>query len=128
MTQFRSVKVTHLKNRISVGGVIIIHAGGVRGHLWDAGDIIRAESAFGSWFVERKKQLSGGSGTLEFVAEVPEVFGSDLELQNFFDHRCEVSQGPNRPERRGIGRSCRTPRRSEYQRILNCGQRHAAVI
>ena len=55
-------------------------------------DIIRAEGAFGSWFVEGKKKLSGGSGTLESVAEVPEVFGSDLELQNFLDHRREVCQ------------------------------------
>jgi len=91
-------------------------------------DIIRAEGAFGSCFVEGKTELSGGSATLKFVAEMPEVFRADLELQNFFDHRREVSQRPDRTERRGIGRSRRTPRRREYQRILNCGQQHAAVI
>jgi len=65
---------------------------------------------------------------MEVVAEMPEVFRPDLKLQNFLDHRREVSQRPNRTERRSIGRSHRTPRRSEYQRILNCGQRHAAVV
>ena len=65
---------------------------------------------------------------MEFVAEMPEVFRPDLKLQNFLDHRREVSQRPNRTERRSIGRSHRTPRRGEYQRILNCCQRHAAVV
>jgi hypothetical protein len=91
-------------------------------------DIIRAEGAFGSCFVEGKTELSGGSATLKFVAEMPEVFRADLELQNFFDHRREVSQRPNRTERRSIGRSRRTPRRRKYQRMFNCGQSHAAVI
>ena len=55
VTHFCSVKVTHLKNRISVGAIIIIHAGGVFSSLWECRgavlDIIRAEGAFGSWFV-----------------------------------------------------------------------------
>jgi hypothetical protein len=95
----------------------------------DAGlDIIRAEGAFGSWFVEGKTELSCEGGTLEFAAEVPEVFRADLELLYFLDHRSEVSQRPNPTERRSIGRSRRSPRRREYQRILNCAERHAAVV
>ncbi len=78
-------------------------------------DIIRTEGAFGSWFVEGETELLGGSGTLEFVAQVPKVFRADLELQHFIDHRREVRQRPNPPERRRIGRSHRTPCRSEYR-------------
>ena len=55
-------------------------------------DIIRAEGAFGSRDLCRKKELSSGRGTLEFVAEMLEVFRADFELQNFLDHRREVSQ------------------------------------
>ena len=108
---------------------IIIHAGGVCSSFGSARrSTSSAPKARSVRFVEGKTELSGGSGTLEFVAEVPEVFRSDLELQNFLDHRREVSQRPDRTERRGIGRSRRTPRRREYQRVLNCGQRHVAVI
>jgi hypothetical protein len=91
-------------------------------------DIIRAEGALGSWFVKERRRLSSGSGTLKFIAEMPEVLRPDLELQNFFDHRREVSQRPDRTERRSIGRSRRTPRRRKYQRMFNSAQRHAAFI
>ena len=46
MTHFCSVRVTHLKNRISVGAVIIIHAAGVCSYLLGCTsrlDIIRAD-------------------------------------------------------------------------------------
>jgi hypothetical protein len=90
-------------------------------------DIIRAEGGFGSGFVE-SKELSSGRGTLEFVAEVPEVFRADLESQHFIDHRCEVRQRPNRSEGQRIGWSRRTPRSGEYQCVLDGRQRHAAVM
>jgi hypothetical protein len=53
-------------------------------------DIIRAEGAWGCRFVEGKTELADGSGAMEFIAEVLEVFGADFELQNFLDHRREV--------------------------------------
>ena len=65
---------------------------------------------------------------MEFVAEMPEVFRPDLKLQNFLDHRREVSQRPNRTERRSIGRSHRTSRGRKDHRVLNRRQRHAAVM
>jgi hypothetical protein len=65
---------------------------------------------------------------VKFVAEVLEVFRTDLELQNFLDHRRKVRQGPNRPERRRIGRPRRTSRCGKDQRVLNRWQRHAAII
>jgi hypothetical protein len=90
-------------------------------------DIIRAERR-AMFMGEGKTELSSGSGAMEFVAEVLEVFWADFELQNFLDHRREVRQRSNRTERWRIGWSRRTPRRSEYQRILNDVYRHAAVI
>ena len=70
MTHLCSVKVTHLKNRISVGSVI--HAAGVCGCTKQSGRSISSapKARLGSWFVGVKLELSGGSGTLEFIAEM----------------------------------------------------------
>ena len=55
-------------------------------------DIIRAEGAFRIVVWRVKPKLSCRIGLLEFVAEVPEVFRADVEVQNFLDHRREVRQ------------------------------------
>ena len=92
-------------------------------------DIIRAERRVGVVLIrEVGTELSCGSGALEFVAEVLEVFRADLELQHLFDHRREVRERWQRPERRSIRRPRRTPRRRKCQRVLDCGWKHAAVI
>ena len=99
LTHFCSVRVTRLKNSISVGAQH--HPRRRRVRLFKAVgafDIIRAEGAFGSWFVEGKTELTGESGTLNFIAVMPEVLRADLELQNFLDHRRKVGQRPNRSE------------------------------
>jgi len=76
----------------------------------------------------KRTELSGGSGTLKPVAEVLKVFRAGFELQHFPDHRREVCQQADRSEWRRIGGPRRTPRRREYERIFNRGQRHPLVI
>jgi len=91
-------------------------------------DIIRAEGALGVVFAGRETGLSCGRTALEFIAEVLKVFLANLQLQNFFDHRQEVRQRANRPERRRIGRPRQTSRRRKNHRIRDRFQRHAAFL
>ena len=73
-------------------------------------------------------ELPCADGALQFIAEVLEVFLTYRELQNFINYRREVRQRAYGLEWRRICRSCRTPRRSQYQRIANRDQRHVALI
>jgi hypothetical protein len=75
-----------------------------------------------------KGGLSRQSGALEFVAEVLKVFLSDLQLQDFFDHGREVCQRADRSQRRGAGGPDEAPGRSQYEGVLNCVQRHTALV
>lgn len=73
----------------------IIHAAGVRPFRRMYAAISSAPKAryVGGDFVRGVGlELSRRSSTLEFVAEVLEVFLADLQLQYFFDHRREVCQ------------------------------------
>ncbi len=76
---------------------------------------------------KRAKLLCAG-GALEFVAEVLKVCLTDVQMEDFLDHRREVRQRPNRPEWWRMGRPRRTPRRRKGQRILDGFQRHAPFL
>src|SRR6266702_1974724 len=57
-----------------------------------------------------------------------EVLGTDLEKQDLFDHRREVRQRANDPQRQRIGGAREAPRGSESQRVFDRFQRHAALV
>jgi len=72
--------------------------------------------------------LSHRSGTLEFVAEVLNVFLADLQLQYFFDHRREVCQRADRSQRRSAGGPYEPPCRGQHEGVLNRFQGHTALV
>jgi hypothetical protein len=89
--------------------------------------IIRAE-ALGLFIEGKRAKLPCAGGALEFVAEVLKVCLTDVQMEDFLDHRREVRQRPNRPEWWRMGRPRRTPRRRKGQRILDGFQRHAPFL
>jgi hypothetical protein len=65
---------------------------------------------------------------LEFVAKVLKVFLPNLQLQYFFDHRREVCQRADCSQGRGTGGPYEAPCRSQYEGVLDCVQRYAALV
>jgi hypothetical protein len=57
-----------------------------------------------------------------------EVVWANLEMQDFFDHRREVSERADDPESRSIGGAPKTPRGGERQSVFYRSERHAALV
>src|SRR6266516_3760370 len=76
----------------------------------------------------RRSKLRGGCELGDSMAEMPEVVGADLEMQDLFDHRREVRQRADDPERRSIGGARQTPCGGKSQRVLDRLERHPALV
>src|SRR5437762_5742476 len=75
-----------------------------------------------------KSDLRGWCELCEAIAQMSEIIGTDLQMQDFFDHRREVRQRANDPQRRGISGTRQAPRGGERQRVFHRVERHATLV
>ncbi len=75
-----------------------------------------------------RTKLRGWCERCDAIAQMAEVLWTNLKAENLFNHRQEVGQRADDPERWSIGGSRQTPRDGQSQGVLNRFERHAALV
>src|SRR6202165_5388341 len=77
------------------------------------------------WFGRR---IRSGCEGCDAMAQMAEVFRTNLKTHDLFNHGREVGQGANDPERRSVGGACQTAGRGQSQRVLHRIERHTTLV